>query len=293
VFTIFGATGKVGGATVRALLERGEAVRAVLRDASRAGELAALGCETAVADLGDPAQVARAARAAEAVQVICPTLPQAADAAAAMRAVVDAIAEGLRAAAAPAVLAISDYGAELDSGTGITLTFNHLERALGELPGPVVFLRSAEHMQNWARFARRAVETGVLPSMHHPLTKKFPTVAAEDVGVAAADLLTRASSFASLRVFNVEGRRRSSALDVAAQLSEVAGRDVTAQALPRAEWVPSLERAGLGASYAQLVAELYEAHNAGRIDVQEGVGETLHGATELRHVLASLVAGSP
>jgi uncharacterized protein YbjT (DUF2867 family) len=38
VFAIFGATGKVGGATVRALLARGQSVRSVLRDPRRAGE---------------------------------------------------------------------------------------------------------------------------------------------------------------------------------------------------------------------------------------------------------------
>jgi NAD(P)H dehydrogenase (quinone) len=293
VFAIFGATGKVGGATVRALLARGHAVRVVLRDPRRACEFSALGCDTAVADLGDAVQISRAARSAEAVQVICPTLPQAADAAAGMRAVVDAIESGLRAAAAPAVVAISDYGAELDAGTGVTLTFNYLERALGRLPGPVAFVRSAEHMQNWARFAPLAVESGALPSMHHPLTKPFPTVAAEDVGAAAADVLPRASSFASLRIFNIEGPRRPSALDVAALLSAAAGREIAAVALPRAQWRPSLRRAGLGASYAELVAELYDAHNAGRIDVEEGVGETLHGTTELRHVLDAIVAESP
>jgi NAD(P)H dehydrogenase (quinone) len=292
VFAIFGATGKVGGATVRALLERGAPVRAVLRDPARAREFAALGCETAVADLGDPGQVERATAGAEAVQVICPTLPRAPDAAAGMAAVVDAIASGLRAARPPAVLAISDYGAELGSGTGITLTFNHLESALGALDCPVIFLRSAEHMQNWSRFVAGAAESGVLTSLHQPLEKEFPTVSAPDVGVAAADLLARAAAFASTRIVSIEGPRRYSALDVAALLSDALGRTVAARALPRAEWLPALRRGGVGESYAELVVELYDAHNAGRIDADREAGELLHGATDLRRVLADLVAAS-
>ena len=39
MFAIFGATRKVEGATVRALLARGQAVRVVMRDPRRAGEM--------------------------------------------------------------------------------------------------------------------------------------------------------------------------------------------------------------------------------------------------------------
>jgi NAD(P)H dehydrogenase (quinone) len=292
VFAIFGATGRVGGATVRVLRERGAPVRAVLRDPAQVPEFTALGCETAVADLRDAGQVAQAVAGAEAVQVIFPTLPGAPDAAAAMRATVDAIAAGLRSARPPAVLAISDYGAELDSGTGITLVFNHLEAELGSLSCPVTFLRSAEHMQNWSRFAGLAAETGVLPSLHQPLTKAFPTVSAPDVGVAAADLLERAGELVSNRIVSIEGPRRYTALDVAAMLSDLAGRTVVARALPREDWLPALQQGGVGESYAELVVELFDAHNAGRIDADREQGELLHGTTDLRQVLAGILARS-
>jgi NAD(P)H dehydrogenase (quinone) len=288
VFAIFGATGKVGGATVRALRDRGAPVRAVLHKPSPAAELAASDCEIVVADLRDESAIERALRGVSAVQVVCPMLTQEADAAVGMRSIVDAIAGGLRASSPAAVLAISDYGAQLDSGTGITLTFHRLEAALRGLPGSVTFLRSAEHMQNWSRFVNVAAETGVLESLHQPLTKSFPTVSAPEVGVAAADLLTTASRFASPRIVHIEGPRRYTALDVAAALSELVGREVLARALPRPDWLPALRRGGLGASYAELVATMFDAHNAGRIDAERGAGETLRGATELRDVLASL-----
>jgi NAD(P)H dehydrogenase (quinone) len=287
VFAIFGATGKVGGAAVRSLRERGAPVRAVVHDRSRSGELERLGCEIAVADVRDAAAVARAVRDVAAVQVVCPMLTQEADAAGAMDRVIDAIARGLRDGGPPSVLAISDYGAHLDAGTGITMTFHRLEAALRDLVGSVTFLRSAEHMQNWARFGSAAAESGVLTSLHHPLTKPFPTVSAPDVGVAAADLLAAAGAFDSPRVVHVEGPRRYTAEDVAATLSELSGREVIAHALPRADWPAALTRGGLGASYAELVATTFDAHNAGRIDVEDS--EPLRGTTELRDVLGSLL----
>jgi NAD(P)H dehydrogenase (quinone) len=283
MLAVFGPTGKIGGATVRALLDRGEDVRAIVRDPSRAAGLD--GCEIAVADLDDPASIARAVQGADAVQVICPIAPQADDAPAVMRRTVEALAEGLLAAPPRHVLAISDYGAEVEAGTGITMTFHHLEAALGPLPS-VTFLRSAEHMQNWGRQIPVALRTGVLGSLHQPLDKRFPTVSAPDVGTIAAGLLAEPAD--GVRVLHVEGPERYTALDVAATLAELSGRDITARELPRDEWLGALS-AALSESYARLVVELFDAHNAGRIDA---AGEITRGTTPLRDALAPLVAAA-
>ena len=286
MFAVFGGTGRIGGATIRALREAGAPVRAIVRDGHRAGQLEALGCEIDVADLRDPAAIAAAIEGATAVQVFVPVAPQPPDAVTEMNGAVDAIADALRASPPPTVLAISDYGAEVDGPTGITRTFHHLEARLRDLPSAVTFLRSAEHMQNWARQAPAAVETGTLASLHQPLTKRFPTVSAPDVGVVAAALLL--DDGAAPRVINVEGPRRYTALDVAAALGELTGREVVARELPREQWSMALERGGVGASYAALVTELFDAHNAGLIGAEDG-WEIRQGTTELRDVLASLV----
>ena len=261
-----------------------------MRDESRGRELVEWGCELAVADVRDAASIARAVDGAEGVQVICPIVPTARDAPAELRVVVDAFAEALISAAPPTVLAVSDYGAELDSGTGITLTFHHLEQRLRELAGDVTFLRSAEHMQNWRRQVSAALDSGVLGSLHQPLTKRFPTVSAPDLGAVAAELLTDdAPGTQGPRIVHIEGPRRYTAIDVATALSELTGRDVVARALPRSEWVSALQRGGVGASYAELVAELFDAHNAGRIDAEHGAGGLRRGTTGLRAALSKLL----
>jgi NAD(P)H dehydrogenase (quinone) len=289
-YAIFGATGKAGRATVRALRDQGRSVRAVVREESRGRELAEWGCELAVADVRDAASIARAVDGAAAVQVLCPIVPTARDAPAELRSVADAFAEALISAAPPTVVAISDYGAELDSGTGVTLTFHHLEQRLRELGGDVTFLRSAEHMQNWRRQVSAALDSGVLGSLHQPLTKRFPTVSAPDLGAVAAELLTdEAPRSRGPRIVHIEGPQRYTALDVAATLSELADRDVVARELPRPEWVSALQRGGVGESYAELVAELFDAHNAGRIDAEHGAGEVRRGTTGLRAALSELL----
>jgi hypothetical protein len=88
----------------------------------------------------------------------------------------------------------------------------------------------------------------------------------------------------------VEGPRRVSLIDVARAFSAVVGREIVADAVPRTAWSPMLQRAGLSANHVQLLTELYDAVNAGQIDVEKGVSEQRFGKTELHDVFASLLA---
>ena len=289
MFVIFGASGKVGRMSAASLRNAGHAVRAVVRNEAQGEQLARMGCEIVLADLLDPASVARAIEGADAVQILCPVPIGDAHPGSTMHRMIDVAADALRANPPPHVLALSDYGAELDHGTGITLLFHALEKQLQTAVQNLTLLRAAEHMQNWARVIPVALATGKLPSLHHPLSKRFPTVAAQDVGLLAAQLLLGESRGSGSRVVSIEGPRRVAALDIARALSEVGGREISAHEVPRNDWAAMLSRAGLGADHAQLIIDLYETHNAGRIDVEEGIGERLFGTTEFADVLASML----
>jgi NAD(P)H dehydrogenase (quinone) len=291
VFVVFGASGNVGNATAVRLRQAGRAVRAVVRREQQGEYLSTLDCEIAIADLTDHTSVAAAIKGADAVQILCPVPgadPHPADT---MRHMIETAVSALRANPPPRVLALSDYGAELDRGTGITLLFHELETQLRPVTSHLTFLRAAEHMDNWGRVMPAALAAGALPSLHHPLDKLFPTVAAQDVGRLAADLLMDDDPDGEIspRIVSIEGPRRISALDVARTLSELSGRGVAAQALPREAWTPMLRRAGLSTNHAQLITDLYDTHNDGRIDVQSGIGERRFGTTPLAEVLASLL----
>jgi uncharacterized protein YbjT (DUF2867 family) len=277
VIAVLGATGKIGRATVTKLRQQGVPVRAVVRDPVKAADFG-LGPDIAVADLEDTRSVRAAIAGADAVQVICPTYPCSPNASADMVRTIESIGAALEHVEPDYVVAISDYGAEVPEGTGVTMLFHFLEARLSRLDANVTFVRSAEHMQNWARQVPTALRTGILATLHHPVTKSFPTVSAPDVGLVAADLLLEPHS----RVVYVEGPRRYTAWDVA----EAIGVEVAE--LPQAEWVPTLVRGGISQSYAQLVADLFVAHNAGRIDVEPGITDVRKGETELRGVLDSM-----
>lgn len=288
MYVIFGASGKVGRSTVAALRREGREVRAIVRNPAQGEALWRLGCEVAIADLGDEASVRRMLEGAQAVQMLCPVPYGAADPVAGMRYAIATIARALRDQPPLHVLALSDYGAELAAGTGITMLYRELEAALREVAPRLTLLRSAAHMQNWVRVLPVAMSTGRLPTLHNPIDRRFPTVSASDVGIVAAQLLLDEPAGNGVRVVSVEAAQRYSADDAARALAEVSNRDVDAYALPREEWAAALLRAGIHPRMADLIVETNDAQNEGRIDAEYGT-ERRYGTTGLRQALAELL----
>ncbi|MBZ7922228.1 NAD(P)H-binding protein [Ensifer adhaerens] len=288
MFVILGAAGKVGISTASALRAAKLPVRAVLRDAAKAGPLQAIGCDIAFADLRDTAALGVAIAGAEAVQIILPPPLGAEDARWEMRALTESMAEALAQARPKRVLAISDYGAHVPEDIGMPTVFRLFEERLRRLDMPKILLRSAEHMEGWARSIPAAIATGTLPSLHHPVERTFAVVSTGDVGCAAADLLYRPGADKAEQIVHVEGPRRYSASDVAVALGPLLGRTITAQAVPRSRWQEALEKT-LSASTARLLVDLYDAHNkGGLIDVEPG-GEVRYGTTGLVEALRPFV----
>ena len=286
---IWGATGKIGGAAAAELRRRGQRVRAVLRDPAKGDALRQLGCDIVTGDLYERHAIQRALDGAEEALFVCPLRRDAEDLLSDTQQIINALGGALETARPRRVVAISDYGAYLPAGTGITMIFHRLETRLRAVPSSITFLRSAEHMQNWSRHLEGARTRGKLASLHHPVTKLLPTVSAFDVGLVAADILTAPpdDDRASPRVVHVEGPRRYSAVDVARVFEQQLQRSVSAEAIPRERWMSALAAGGLGESYAKLVVELAEAHNAGSIDVEPGAADVRRGTTELSTALAA------
>ncbi|WP_435873333.1 NmrA family NAD(P)-binding protein [Nocardiopsis protaetiae] len=147
---VTGATGGQGGAVARALLERGWAVRALVRapDTPAARALAALGAEPVVGDLDDPASLRAAARGAHGVFSVQPcdlADPDPATEVRRGRAVADA------AAAVGVAHLVYSSAAAAGRGSGVA----HFESKEGieayvESAGvPATVLRPVYFMENW------------------------------------------------------------------------------------------------------------------------------------------------
>jgi len=128
--------------------------------------------------------------------------------------------------------------------------------------------------------------------MHLPLDGKFRQVAAQDVGVAAAELLLDQGG-ADERIVHLEGPESYAPSDVAAVFSSLLAKPVVAIAPPRESWEDTLMEAGIGRSYATALAELYDAVNERRAEFEDGVGEIRQGRKSLHDVLADAARSLP
>ncbi|KAL7952445.1 hypothetical protein V8C34DRAFT_299296 [Trichoderma compactum] len=289
MFAIVGAAGKVGYATSLALRDAGMPVKAILRDESKAARLTEIGCEITIADLLDSKALAKAIGDAHTVQIILPPSPQAKDTAEEMRRGIESLASALEEARPKRVLAISDYGAHVTNDIGMPTLCRTFEERLSKLDCHKVFLRSAEHMQGWGRAIPKAIESGTLPSFHDPVDMVFPTVSAPDVGVIAADVLLRPASDKLVEIIHAEGPRRYSANDVAAVLSQLLGRIINAEVVPRSQWKGAFESV-MSPSLAELLIKANDAQNeGGLVDVEPGAKEVRYGTTGLFDALRPLV----
>ena len=173
MYAITGVTGKVGGAVARALLADGQSVRAVVRNPDKGQVWKDRGCEVALATIEDEASLSVAFQRAEAVFVLVPPnfdpSPEFSEA----REIAKALHSALAAARPKRVIYLSTIGAQARE---INLLTQHsiIEKAIGDLPIPITFLRPAWFMENCRWDVAPARETGVVPSFLQPLDKPVP-----------------------------------------------------------------------------------------------------------------------
>jgi len=157
-----------------------------------------------------------------------------------------------------------------------------MEQALGTLPLPVTFLRSAWFMENAAWDLPAARDTGVIPSFLQPLDRKIPMVGTADVGRVAAELLQ--DSRKGNRVVELEGPGRMSPDDIAAGYAHLLGRTVSSRAVPRDTWEALFRSQGMRNPTPRM--RMLDGFNEGWITFER---DPLKGRVELQTVLRGII----
>jgi uncharacterized protein YbjT (DUF2867 family) len=286
MFAIMGASGQTGKATIDALLAEGAPVRAITRQPERLQSLKSPGVEIVQADARTPASLAEAFRGAEAVYVLNAPSVASADVIGEARTLSAGIADAVRQANVRRVVALSATGANLPQGTGVIRTLHGFEEALRSTEASLIFIRATYFMESWGSAIEAVRLAGILPSFRQPLDDQMEMVSTSDVGRMAADSLLGRE--VDDTIVDLYGPRAYSALDVAESFARLVGRPVEAVAPPRESWLPSLQKAGLGPSYAGEVANMYDALNAGRITFRPG-SSLRRGSTDLDAALGGLL----
>lgn len=282
---VFGASGRAGGETARALVERGEPVRVVVRRRDQGEPWLALGAEVAVADFDDGNATSAALAGARTAFLINPP-PVAGDPFAQAEGLGAALAEAIRGTRLPKAVVLSSVGAQHRSGTGVIATLHRFEAALSGSSSAVAFLRPGYFMETWEEVAGSAVAERVLPTFLEP-DRKIPMVSTMDVGRAAARLMS--ATWTGTRIVELGGPEEFSAADVATAFADVLGYPVEPLFVPPDERAAMLAEAGLPAEVVSALLGMYEGIANGRVARENGT-EHWRGTVPLRTAVERIVA---
>ena len=290
MYVVTGVTGRTGAFAAQALLEAGESVRVVVRDATKGAIWTAKGAEVAVADLADRQALTRALSDAEGAYLVSPPgyhLPYLFETA---KAVADTVAEAITAARLPKLVLLSSVGADQPSGTGVIAT-NHLtEQRLRQLGIPLTLLRASYFMENWGRVIDPVLTHGLLPSFLAPLDRKLPMVATQDIGRIAAAVLVE--HWQGVRTFALEGPISYSPNDIAQLLAPLTGRPVSAVAVEEASWAQVLGQDGFSAAAVEGFVVMNQGLNSGHISFEsDRAVRHIRGAIPFEQIAAGFVGG--
>jgi uncharacterized protein YbjT (DUF2867 family) len=164
-----------------------------------------------------------------------------------------------------------------------------MEDALRGLGVPLTILRAGWFLDNSVWDVESARAEGILHSFLQPLDRKYPMVAAKDVGRVAAELIQQAET--ATRVVELEGPSRVSPNELAAAFAHALGTPVRAEAVPRASWEPLFRSQGM--KHPEPRIRMLDGFNEGWIEFHDGGARARKGTIDVGTAIAALVAAAP
>jgi uncharacterized protein YbjT (DUF2867 family) len=253
VIVVTGATGTVGSRIVRGLRERGEAVRALMRDTGSAPAEWDAGVTAVAADFADPDSLDAALAGASVVYLLVGVDPLMGQY---ERNVIDA---AVRTGSAPRIVLHAAAGVD-QPPAGVRFLAAHAD-ALAHLRAaglPWTVLAPNGYYQNFLLMAG-AVRAGqlALPAGQGAVSY----VDADDVAAAAVEVLAGTGHEGA--VYTLTGPAGLTHAEIAAQLGAVAGREVAYYAAEPAAALAGMLAAGFDQWRAEGLVELYGYYAGG------------------------------
>ena len=223
MYTVLGATGNIGSIITKKLLEKGEKVRVVGRNAARLQQFVHKGAEALVADVKDAEALTRALTGVRAAFLMIPPDITSADYRAEQESDSNAIAAAVKSSGLPYAVNLSSIGAHAPAGTGPILGLHDCERKLNAVERlNVLHLRPAYFMENHFSSIQMIQMMGIYGGALKP-DLKISMIATRDIGAYAAERLLKLD-FNGKQTRELLGERDLSMTEVAAAISRAVGK---------------------------------------------------------------------
>jgi NAD(P)H dehydrogenase (quinone) len=287
MIVVLGAFGRTGRAAAALLESQG---KRLVRRVTRSGARVASGREVVRACLADEAELGRALRGADALYAILPDDLSAQAFRAERRAMVEAMTRAIAREGIGRVVLVSSVAAALGergrNGLGADLAY--FERLVQGATASVSILRASYFQDNLVQVLPSAARDGMFPSFFAAREAAIPTIAAEDVGKFAAQLLLEPAS-SETEVVDLVGPSYSPT-EMAVVTGQVLGRALSLVDVPRTRQEQTFGQ-WMSAEAARAMSETFECLGSGRALLQ---GErTFCGQTRLEQVLRAALTRVP
>jgi uncharacterized protein YbjT (DUF2867 family) len=269
MIVITGATGNTGKPAAEALLDKGEKIRVIGRDAKKLEPFVARGAEAVIADVQDADAMASAFDGADAVYLMVPQAMHIDPFRDYQERVTDAFAKAVATVRVSYAVTLSSIGAEHASGTGPIVGLHNMEHKLNDIPGlNVLHLRAGYFMENSLASVPAIKSMGFLPG-GAPGDAPAPMIATKDIGHYAAARL-HARDFSGSSTQELLGPRDVTMKELAGLVGKAIDKPhLHYMHVPMMVLEPALVNMGMPKSSAALIIEMWKAGNDGLIHPQQ------------------------
>lgn len=280
---VTGATGKLGGLVVEALLKRGvsaDQIVAAGRNLERLGVLSGLGVQTRTISFDDPVSLRAAFEGAGRVLLVSGN--EIGSRVALHSNAIDAAKE-----AGVGLLAYTSFPKADTSSLLLAAEHRGTEHALRASGVPAVALRNNLYLENYAGRVGEHLESGVI--LGSAGNGRISAAARPELAEAAAVVLTTDGHEGA--IYELGGESFSLA-ELAAEITRQSGRNVEYRDLPVEEFTEILVGAGLPAAFAAILADSDRGASVGDLLVDPGDLNRLLGrpATTMPEAVAAVLA---
>ena len=258
---VLGATGHVGSALAKSLLDKAQSVTVVTHDQSKVADWIQAGAKAAVCDIHDVKTLHTVFNTGSKLFLLNPPAPPSTDTVKEEKRSLACILKALEGSSIRKVVGESTYGAQPGSGQGDLNVLFKMEKHLRDQGYANSILRAAYYMSNWDFSLQSAMEEGVIYSLY-PEDFKLPMVAPDDLGGYASELMLESND--SNRMIYVEGPERYSPADVAQAFAKASNMKVNVETIPEYKWISYLQENGFSEKAAKSMAAMTKATLEGR-----------------------------
>lgn len=269
MYTILGATGNIASVITRALLEKGEKVRAVGRNAGRLQPFVRRGAEAFLGDAADAEAMTRALTGARAAFLMIPPSMTSPDYRATQEKTSDAFSAAAKTSGLQYAVNLSSYGAQVPAGTGPIAGLHNSEKKLNAIDNlNVLHLRAGYFFENHLAGIQMIQMMGIFGgALRGDL--KIPMIATRDIGAYAAERLLKLD-FNGKQTQELLGQRDLTLQEVVVVIAKGLRKpDLRYVQFPFDQVEKVLEQMGAPAKTVASFIELFQGINNGIVTAME------------------------